>query len=97
MHARAQIYKRWREFSSMLGMTCAGMSMPNQKPEDSKGEETTSEAMPEEPPEDINPMPSSIEGAETAERTNGEKTLKDAVKPKNKRPRKKNGSSTGPS
>ncbi|XP_050140455.1 exosome complex component RRP45A-like isoform X1 [Malus sylvestris] len=79
------------------GMMHAGMSMPNKKPEDSKGEETTCEAMPEEPPEDINPMPSPIEGAETAERTTREKTLKDAVKPKNKRPRKKKGSSTGPS
>ncbi|XP_009374919.2 exosome complex component RRP45A isoform X2 [Pyrus x bretschneideri] len=74
-----------------------GMSMPNKKPEDSKGEETNREAMLEEPPEDINPMLSPIEGAETAERTTREKTLKDAVKPKNKRPRKKKGSSTGPS
>ncbi|VVA37774.1 PREDICTED: exosome [Prunus dulcis] len=74
-----------------------GMSMTTKKQNDPKGEETTSGAKPEEPPEDINPKPSPIRAAETAEQTNGEKTLKDAVKPKNKRPRRKNRSSTGPS
>lgn len=71
--------------------------MTTKKQNDSKGEETTSGPKPEEPPEDINPKPSPIRPAETAEQTNGEKTLKDAVKPKNKRPRRKNRSSTGPS
>lgn len=74
-----------------------GMSMATKKQNDSKGEEATSGAKPEGPPEDINPKPSPISPAETAEQTNGEKTLKDAVKPKNKRPRRKNRSSTGPS
>lgn len=52
-------------------------------------------AEPAEPSEDNSLAPSPIEVAKTPLRTNGEKTLKDAVKPKNKR--KKKASSAGES
>ncbi|GMY16245.1 exosome complex component RRP45A-like isoform X1 [Fagus crenata] len=68
-----------------------GISTPSRKEKDSRGENTSSEAKPVEPREDIN-IASPIEAAETVLRTSGEKTLKDAVKPKNKRKKK---SSTG--
>lgn len=44
--------------------------------------------MPVEPPEDNILASSPIEVAKTPLRTNGEKTLKDAVKPKNRRKKK---------
>lgn len=69
-----------------------GTSTPSRKEKDSRGENTSSEAKPVEPREDINIASSPIEAAETVLRTSGEKTLKDAVKPKNKR--KKKSSST---
>ncbi|KAK9950969.1 hypothetical protein M0R45_006432 [Rubus argutus] len=74
-----------------------GMPMPFEKQEDSKGEETTCEAKPEDGPEDNNPMTSPLTETETAERANGEKTLKDAIKSKNRKPRRKSRSSSGPS
>lgn len=81
----------------MLGIGYAGMPMPIEKQEDSEDEETACEAKPEDAPEDNNPMTSPLREAETAERANGEKTLKDAVKVKNRKPRRKSRSSSGPS
>lgn len=63
----------------------AGMTMPSRKEQDSRGENMLGEAKPVDPPEDINVSSSNIEAAETVLQTNGERTLKDAVKPKNKR------------
>ncbi|XP_062173217.1 exosome complex component RRP45A-like [Alnus glutinosa] len=70
-----------------------GTSTPSRKEKDSRGENISREAMPVEPPEDNILASSPIEVAKTPLRTNGEKTLKDAVKPKNRR--KKKASSAG--
>ena len=71
----------------------AGITMPSRKEQDSRGENMSGEAKPVEPPEDINVSSSNIEASETLLRTNGEKTLKDAVKPKNKRKMKSSSAS----
>lgn len=71
----------------------AGITMPSRKEQDSRGENMSGEAKPAEPPEDINVSSSNIEASETVLRTNGEKTLKDAVKPKNKRKMKSSSTS----
>ncbi|XP_030951611.1 exosome complex component RRP45A-like isoform X1 [Quercus lobata] len=70
-----------------------GTTMPSRKEQDSRGENMSGEAKPVEPPEDINVSSSNIEASETVLRTNGEKTLKDAVKPKNKRKMKSSSTS----
>ncbi|KAK4608452.1 hypothetical protein RGQ29_002029 [Quercus rubra] len=70
-----------------------GITMPSRKEQDSRGENMSGEAKPVEPPEDINVSSSNIEASETVLRTNGEKTLKDAVKPKNKRKMKSSSTS----
>ncbi|KAK9902439.1 hypothetical protein M0R45_001678 [Rubus argutus] len=95
---------RWDPYSTGVdsdflkaSLASQGMPMPFEKQEDSKGEETTCEAKPEDGPEDNNPMTSPLRDTETAERANGEKTLKDAVKSKNRKPRRKSRSSSGPS
>lgn len=72
-----------------------GTSTPSRKEKDSRGENMSCKAEPAEPSEDNSLAPSPIEVAKTPLRTNGEKTLKDAVKPKNKR--KKKASSAGES
>lgn len=77
----------------MLHMECAGTSAvsKNQKDKD-KDKDTGGEKLPtenrmDEPSADVNVE---ITGAaQVAQQTNGEKTLKDAVKPKNKRKKKK--------
>lgn len=71
----------------------AGTSTPSRKEKDLRGENISREAMPVEPPVDNILASSPIEAAKTPLQTIGEKTLKDAVKPKNKR--KKKASSTG--
>lgn len=71
----------------------AGITMPSRKEQDSRRENMSGEAKPVEPPEDINVSSSNIEASETLLRTNGEKTLKDAVKPKNKRKMKSSSTS----
>lgn len=70
-----------------------GKTLPSRKEQDSRGENMSGEAKPVEPPEDINVSLSNIEASETVLRTNGEKTLKDAVKPKNKRKMKSSSTS----
>ncbi|XP_004288603.1 PREDICTED: protein RRP45A-like [Fragaria vesca subsp. vesca] len=72
-----------------------GMPMPIEK-QNSKGEETTSKPEPEDAPEDNNLKTSPL-GEASAEQANGEKTLKDAVKAKNRKSRRKSRSSSGPS
>lgn len=68
-----------------------GLSTTNRKKE-SSGEKKTSEAERERPYEDANPKSSAIDASRIEmQQTKGQKTLKDAVKPKNKR--KKRGSS----
>ncbi|KAL4612290.1 hypothetical protein ACB092_08G188100 [Castanea dentata] len=70
-----------------------GMTMPSRKEQGSRGENMSGEAKPVDPPEDINVSSSNIEAAETVLRTNGERTLQDAVKPKNKRKMKSSSTS----
>ncbi|KAL6228339.1 hypothetical protein ACLB2K_002289 [Fragaria x ananassa] len=72
-----------------------GMPMPIEK-QNSKGKETTSKPEPEDAPEDNNLKTSPL-GEASAEQANGEKTLKDAVKAKNRKSRRKSRSSSGPS
>ncbi|KAM5558126.1 exosome complex component RRP45A [Rosa sericea] len=83
--------------SLKASLASQGMPMPIEKQKDSKGEETRSEAKPEDAPENNNPKTSPLREAESAERANGEKTLKDAVKAKNRKSRRKSHSSSGPS
>ena len=71
----------------------AGTTMPSRKEQDSRGENMSGAAKQVEPPQDINVSSSNIEASETVLRTNGEKTLKDAVKPKNKRKMKSSSTS----
>ena len=63
------------------------MSTPNKKKESSV-EEKPSEAEREGPYEDVNPKLSAIDAPISEIHTKGLKTLKDAVKPKNKRKKK---------
>lgn len=72
----------------MLCMKCAGMSTASRQQKDSKGEKLSSKARLEEPSENVNPVSPTVEAAQAAQQANGEKTLKDAVKPKNKRKKK---------
>ncbi|XP_007029579.2 PREDICTED: exosome complex component RRP45A isoform X1 [Theobroma cacao] len=67
-----------------------GLSTPNKK-KGSSSDEKPGEAEREEPYKDVNPKLSAVDASETEMQTKGQKTLKDAVKPKNKR--KKKGSS----
>lgn len=67
----------------------------SKKKEESINEKTFSEAKLEEPPEDGDQGSLPVEAAQAEQQTKGEKTLKDAVKPKHKR--KKKQSSTGAS
>lgn len=71
----------------------AGTTMPSRKEQDSRGENMSGAAKQVEPPQDINVSSSNIEASETVLQTNGEKTLKDAVKPKNKRKMKSSSTS----
>ncbi|KAK3205229.1 hypothetical protein Dsin_019275 [Dipteronia sinensis] len=57
---------------------------PEKKP-DSVGERKPTELKPEDPPEDNKSASMEIEASEAGLRKDGPKTLKDAVKPKNKR------------
>lgn len=66
-------------------MIYAGTLTPKKKQQDFTGEKKPSEVRPEEPPEDINTASSAIDASGTGLRKDGEKTLKDAVKPKHKR------------
>lgn len=78
-----------------MSYTDAGMPMPIEK-QNSKGEKATSKPEPEDAPEDNNLKTSPL-GEASAEQANGEKTLKDAVKAKNRKSRRKSRSSSGPS
>ncbi|XP_015875722.3 exosome complex component RRP45A isoform X1 [Ziziphus jujuba] len=66
-----------------------GMSTANRQQKDSKGEKLSSETRLEEHSESVTLVSPPIEVAQAAQQANGEKTLKDAVKPKNKRKKKK--------
>ncbi|XP_062109909.1 exosome complex component RRP45A-like [Humulus lupulus] len=72
-----------------------GTSTANKKQEESKKENTLSEAKLEEPPKVVNQGSLAVEPAQSEQQSKGEKTLKDAVKPKHKK--KKKQSSTGAS
>lgn len=65
------------------------MSTANRQQKDSKGEKLSSETRLEEHSESVTLVSPPIEVAQAAQQANGEKTLKDAVKPKNKRKKKK--------
>ncbi|KAJ4724339.1 Exosome complex component RRP45B like [Melia azedarach] len=69
-----------------------GTSTAKKKQPDPIAERKPSESKPEELPEDINPASAAKDASGTGLRKGGEKTLKDAVKPKHKR--KKRQSST---
>lgn len=69
----------------MLSINYAGTVTPKKKQQDLVGKKKPSEVKPEEPPEDINPASSVVDATGTGTQKDGNKTLKDAVKPKNKR------------
>ena len=69
-------------------MKCAGSIKKNTKQKDSRGETKASEVKSEELNADIDPALSPMDTDGNKPKTNGEKTLKDAVKPKNKRKKK---------
>ncbi|KAJ0021052.1 hypothetical protein Pint_31012 [Pistacia integerrima] len=71
--------------SLKASLASRGTLTPKKKQEDLTGEKKPSEVRPEEPPEDINTASSAIDASGTGLRKDGEKTLKDAVKPKHKR------------
>ncbi|XP_022743715.1 exosome complex component RRP45A-like [Durio zibethinus] len=73
-----------------VSLASQGLSTPNKKKE-SSGEEKPSGTEREGPYDDVNPKSSAINTSRIEIQTKGQKTLKDAVKPKNKR--KKKGSS----
>lgn len=77
---------------SMWSLKLAGTSTAKKKQPDPIAERKPSESKPEELPEDINPASAAKDASGTGLRKGGEKTLKDAVKPKHKR--KKRQSST---
>lgn len=70
-----------------------GTLTPKKKQPDPTGERKPNESKPEEPPEDVIPTTSAMDVSETGVHKGGEKTLKDAVKPKHKR-KKRASSST---
>ncbi|KAF4394344.1 hypothetical protein G4B88_018494 [Cannabis sativa] len=70
-----------------------GRSTTNKKQEDPKKDHTLSEIKLEEPPTVVNQGSLAVDPAQPEQQSKGEKTLKDAVKPKHKR--KKKQSSTG--
>ncbi|XP_062084090.1 exosome complex component RRP45A isoform X1 [Humulus lupulus] len=65
-----------------------GTSTANKKQEESKKENTLSEAKLEEPPKAVNQGSLAVESVQSEQQSKGEKTLKDAVKPKHKRKKK---------
>lgn len=65
-----------------------GLIKQNTKQKDSRGEMKAPDVKSEEPNADIDPALSPMKTVGTTPQTNGEKTLKDAVKPKNKRKKK---------
>ncbi|KAL9458687.1 hypothetical protein AB3S75_007536 [Citrus x aurantiifolia] len=70
-----------------------GTLTPKKKQQDPTGERKPNESKPEESPGDVIPTTSAMDVSETGVHKGGEKTLKDAVKPKHKR-KKKASSST---
>lgn len=70
-----------------------GTLTPKKKQQDPTGERKPNESKPEESPGDVIPTTSVMDVSETGVHKGGEKTLKDAVKPKHKR-KKKASSST---
>lgn len=65
-----------------------GLIKQNTKQKDSRGEMKAPDVKSEEPNADVDPALSPMKTVGTTPQTNGEKTLKDAVKPKNKRKKK---------
>lgn len=63
-------------------------TLTRKKQQDSISDRKPCEIKPEEPPEDIKPASSAIDAPRTGLQKDGEKTLKDAVKPKHKRKKK---------
>lgn len=59
--------------------------MPSKNLEESRGERKHSEPKPDGPHTDSYSVPSPIKESTNTPQVNGEKTLKDAIKPKNKR------------
>lgn len=77
----------------MCSLQLAGTLTPKKKQQDPTGERKPNESKPEESPGDVIPTTSVMDVSETGVHKGGEKTLKDAVKPKHKR-KKKASSST---
>ncbi|PON89134.1 hypothetical protein TorRG33x02_149970 [Trema orientale] len=75
-------------FLTLFTVKHAGVSTTSKKGEESRNEKTLSEARLEEPPEDVKQGSLAVEAAQPEHQTKGEKTLKDAVKPKHKRKKK---------
>lgn len=69
----------------MWSLQLVGTLTPKKKQRDPTGERKPSESKPEEPPEDVIPTSSAMDVSETRVHKGGERTLKDAVKPKHKR------------
>ncbi|XP_024047059.1 exosome complex component RRP45A isoform X2 [Citrus clementina] len=65
-----------------------GTLTPKKKQQDPTGERKPNESKPEESPGDVIPTTSAMDISETGVHKGGEKTLKDAVKPKHKRKKK---------
>lgn len=65
-----------------------GTSTSNKKQEESRNEKMSGVTKLVETPEDVNQGSLPVEAAQAEQQTKGEKTLKDAVKPKNKRKKK---------
>ncbi|GAY47079.1 hypothetical protein CUMW_101880 [Citrus unshiu] len=65
-----------------------GTLTPKKKQQDPTGERKPNESKPEESPGDVIPTTSAMDVSETGVHKGGEKTLKDAVKPKHKRKKK---------
>ncbi|PON59092.1 hypothetical protein PanWU01x14_162110 [Parasponia andersonii] len=74
-------------FLTLLTVKHAGVST-SKKGEESRNQKTLSEARLEERPEDVKQGSLAVEAAQPERQTKGEKTLKDAVKPKHNRKKK---------
>ncbi|XP_034674405.1 exosome complex component RRP45A-like isoform X1 [Vitis riparia] len=73
---------------SFIGGPSSWIDKTEHKQKDSRGEMKAPDVKSEEPNADIDPALSPMKTVGTTPQTNGEKTLKDAVKPKNKRKKK---------
>lgn len=75
-------------FLLIVSVEHAGTSTSSKKQDESRNEKMSGVAKLLETPEDVNLGSLPVEAAQAEQQTKGEKTLKDAVKPKNKRKKK---------